>query len=184
MLYRAVIWDAIHTKMKILKLEKFAYTFSPKLRSTFRPFNLLFPCLCCLLTEKNTHGVKLLLCIPCFQHGIILFPIFFMDDDWRVVMQHQKIVHSKPPSASVAVCKGVDVFKFHMEVCCGGQGVGIINFEAPPEAPPFSPVRPPVPRRFPPCRSHSHGAYRFRDVPQAASAGCHRCSVSAAVGTA
>ena len=44
-----------------------------------------------------------------------------MNDDGRVIVQNEEIVHGKPPCAPIPISKWVNIFKFGMEVSRSSQ---------------------------------------------------------------
>ena len=69
------------------------------------------------------HGLETLKTIPSLERRKILEPIFFVNDNGRVVMNEKKIVQSKPPDSTVAVRERVNVFKLAMKVGRGNENV-------------------------------------------------------------
>ena len=73
--------------------------------------------------EKLPQRHQLLPVIPRLQCGVILLTVLLVDDDGRMPMEHQQIIHCQPADSPVAVRKGVDVLKFGVEVCRRDQYV-------------------------------------------------------------
>ena len=91
------------------------------------PGTLFFPCLFRLTAEEITERLELLHTIPRLERFIIGSAILLVDDDRRMVVLNQKIIHRQPAGSAVSIRKWVDILKLRVEICCGRQGISICN---------------------------------------------------------
>lgn len=82
---------------------------------------LFFPRFDRLIPQKSDHRLQLLPFIPGLQRRIIGLPVLLVNDNRRVIVQKQKVVHHQPSDAPVSVREGVDVLKLRMEIRGGSQ---------------------------------------------------------------
>lgn len=68
-----------------------------------------------------------LLPIPRLERFIVCSAILLVDDDRRMVVLNQKIIHHQPAGSAVSIRKWVVILKFRMEICRGRQDIFICN---------------------------------------------------------
>ena len=83
------------------------------------------PCLDKLRFQKELERGDLFFDVKGFERLVVEFPILLMNNDWRMIVPQQEIIHDQSTDTAVAVCERMDVLKPRMKVGCGRENIFI-----------------------------------------------------------